>query len=217
MTESPPKMNRKDRLLALIGHLRDGELHLAAKMAHIFNVSQRTLYRDMDTLKQSGVPICGTRGTGYRLTAPVTLPPINLTMDELEVLHLGLAVMTEASDPALRQNARSLAEKIDEALPEDGISPTTSWGLAVFPFADSAVGVRHIPTLRLAIRSQQKLRICYRDLNKDQTDSIVHPLKLEYWGRVWTVTVWCETEKSPKSLRVDRIVKLTEIKEKFTF
>lgn len=206
---------RKDRLIALIGALRDGKRHRAEDLAHRLGVSPRTIYRDMETLVGSGVPVDGTRGIGYRMTAPVTLPPLNLTMAELEALHLGVAVMTEAADPGLKDAARSLAQKIDAALPEDRVAPSTAWGLAIFPFADTAAGVRHIPAIRQAIRARQKLRIRYFDNAGREADHVLRPLKLEYWGRVWTCTGWEESRKGFASFRVDQIAILTALSARF--
>lgn len=206
---------RKDRLIALIGALRDGKRHRAEDLAHRLGVSPRTIYRDMETLVGSGVPVDGTRGIGYRMTAPLTLPPLNLTMAELEALHLGVAVMTEAADPGLQDAARSLAQKIDAALPEDRVAPSTAWGLAIFPFADTAAGVRHIPAIRQAIRARQKLRIRYFDNAGREADHVLRPLKLEYWGRVWTCTGWEESRKEFASFRVDQIASLTTLSARF--
>ena len=73
------KMKRSDRLYALMQRLRDGQLHTAEAMAQDLAVSVRTIYRDMETLAESGVPVEGTRGYGYTVRAAVTLPPLNLT------------------------------------------------------------------------------------------------------------------------------------------
>ena len=67
-------MNRKDRLYALMQRLRDGQLHTAEAMAQDLGVSVRTIYRDMETLAASGVPVEGARGYGYTARASVTLP-----------------------------------------------------------------------------------------------------------------------------------------------
>lgn len=214
MTESPhlpPHARRKDRLLTLIAILQDGALHTAADLARRLHVSLRTIYRDMDTLAASGVPVRGARGTGYRITEPITLPPLNLTMKELEALHLGVAVMTEASDAGLRAAARALAEKLDAALPENRISPNTGWGLAVYPFADAAAGIRHMPAIRAAIRQRHKVRVRYRDTVGDSVTRTIRPLKLDYWGRVWTCTAWCETTRGFQMLRLDQINDLIEL------
>ncbi len=206
-----PKLRRKDRLIALIGIMRDARLHRGADLAQRLAVTPRTIYRDMETLARSGVPIKGARGVGYRMSAPITLPPINLTMAEMEALHLGLAVMTEADDPGLRAAARDLAHKIDQALPEDRVPASTGWGLAVFPFADTAAGIRHMPAMRDAIRTRKKLRLTYTESDGSLFASVVRPLKIDYWGRVWTCTVWCERSKALRNLRVDRIGELTEL------
>lgn len=202
-------------MITIIDRLRDGRVHRAEDLARDLGVSARTLYRDMQTLVRSGVPVAGARGVGYQMTAAITLPPMNLTMAELEALHLGLAVMTEADDPALQSAARSLAGKIDEALPEGRISSTTSWGLAVFPFADTASGIRYMPQVRSAIRSRKKLRLRYEELDGTVSETVVRPLKLDYWGRVWTCTVWCERSEALRTMRLDRISELTELSAAF--
>jgi len=210
MDDSPPtppraRLSRKDRLIRLIAILRDGALHKGPDLARALNVTPRTLYRDMTTLIRSGIPVTGTRGRGYQMREQIMLPPLNLFARELEALHLGLAVMTEAEDPALRDAARSLARKIDDALPEARVAASTGWGLAVHPFADTASGIRHIPALRRAIRHRQQLRLTCLDDAGRRTTRTVTPLQLDYWGRVWTCTIRQAALPDPQTLRVDRI------------
>ena len=111
-------MRRTDRLFAIIGILRDGRLHRAQDIATRLQVSVRTIYRDMDTLVASGVPVDGARGVGYRARDAITLPPLTLTAAELEALNLGLAIAAEVADPDLKSAAERLAGKIDAVLPE---------------------------------------------------------------------------------------------------
>jgi len=189
-------MRRADRLMNLIRLLRDGELHKAADLARATDVSLRTVYRDMETLAASGVPIEGERGTGYRVTAAITLPPLNLSMAELEALHVSLAAMKEAQDPDLAAAASSLAAKLDGVLPEVNAPKA----LAVYPFADAARGFQHLPKIRSAIRARQKL-----ELSTAGRDRTVRPLQLDYWGRLWTCVVWCDTTRKFDDLRIDQI------------
>ena len=202
-------MHRADRLSEILRLLRDGRLHRARDLAERLGVSLRTLYRDMDRLMASGAPVEGTRGAGYRMTAPVTLPPLNLTYDELEALHLGLAVLEESGEAELRNAARTLAAKIDAALPEDR-SRAAGWGFAAYPFADAAAGARHMPQIRAAIRASQKIRVT--EAGEDgPTRRTVRPLQLDYWGRVWTLTCWCETTGDFRVVRLDRIAELAPL------
>ena len=102
-------MRRSDRLIEMVQILRDGRVHLARDIAARLQVTPRTVYRDMEALMTSGVPVRGTKGLGYAMTAPVTLPPLNLTMTELEALHLGLAIVGEGGDDDRRAAAASLS------------------------------------------------------------------------------------------------------------
>ena len=94
-------MRRTDRLFDLIQILRDGKLHRASDMAAALEVSTRTIWRDMATLIASGLPVEGERGVGYILSAPITLPPVALTRDEMEALRLGVQLVASAADPSL--------------------------------------------------------------------------------------------------------------------
>lgn len=110
-------MSRNDRLFDLIQILRDGRLHRAADLAGRLGVSTRTIWRDMAVLAASGLPVEGERGVGYILRAPVTLPPLILTSDELAVLQHFLTTTSEAPDGTLARGAKSLAAKIAAVLP----------------------------------------------------------------------------------------------------
>ncbi len=193
-------MRRADRLMQLVQILRDGTLHRAGDLAAATDVSLRTIYRDMETLAASGVPIEGERGIGYRVTAAITLPPLNLTMTEVEALHLGLSAVGDSDDVELSTAARALSAKLDAVMPEDRSRAPTGYGFAVYPFADAARGFQHLPSMRQAIRTRQKL-----ELTLNGEERIVRPLQLDYWGRLWTCVVWCEKRKAFDELRVDQI------------
>lgn len=208
-------MRRTDRLFDLILLLRDGRLHRAEDLAEKLEVSVRTVYRDMDTLQQSGVPVAGERGLGYAMTAPITLPPLNLTMTELEALHLGMAIVSEAADDDLQAAAKTLSAKVDAVLPETKNTTPTGWGFAVYPFADAALGFQHMPTIRQAIRSRQKLDLNYFSPGGQKTERVIRPLQMEYWGRVWTMTCWCELRQDFRVFRIDRIRSLKILAELF--
>jgi predicted DNA-binding transcriptional regulator YafY len=208
-------MPRKDRLFELIQILRDGLLHRAEDLAARLNVSQRTIYRDMDRLIASGVPVQGARGVGYKITAQITLPPLNLTVDELEALHLGLAVANEVGDAELKAAAVRLSAKIDAVLPQGGRMPEGGWGFSVYPFADSSNAFHLMPVIRDAVRSRSKLSIRYESGGENKASVIVWPLNLEYWGNVWSCTTWCEHSQDFKVYRVDKIVRMKTLDEAF--
>ncbi len=208
-------MPRTDRLFDIINILRDGNLHRAQDIATRLSVSVRTIYRDMDTLVASGVPVQGARGVGYMATKAITLPPLTLTQAEVEALNLGMAIVAEATDPDLKSAALSLADKIDAALPTQAIARADAWKFATYPFANAARGLAHMATLRTAIKTRQKLRLSYRRTDNTLTQRTVRPLHMEYWGRVWTLTAWCESRANFRALRIDLIEQATPLPELF--
>ncbi|WP_428540453.1 helix-turn-helix transcriptional regulator [Profundibacter sp.] len=208
-------MRRKDRLFEMIQILRDGRLHRAQDMAERLDVSVRTIYRDMDKLIASGVPVEGERGLGYSMTAPITLPPLNLTMTELEAFHLGMDVVAKSTDKELAEAAKSLIAKVDIVLPEDRDAPALGWGFATNPLEDAAKGFKYMPTLRAAIRMRHKVQLGYRNEAGEMIERVVRPLQLEYWGRVWTVIAWCEMREDFRVLRVDRMSDVSVLPSQF--
>jgi predicted DNA-binding transcriptional regulator YafY len=191
-------MSRKDRLYTLAQKMRDGELRTAEALAQDLGVSVRTIYRDMQTLAASGIPVEGARGHGYTVQDTITLPQLNITDDELEALHLALAILGQ-SDMDQAAGAQSLARKIDALLPEDAGPTPAPFGLATGAYADSARGFAFMPAIRAAIRARQKLRITLSEQTHD-----LRPLAIDYFGRVWTCVGWSETANDFLSFRIDR-------------
>lgn len=207
-------MRRTDRLFELIQLLRDGRLHTARDMADRLEVSTRTLWRDMATLIASGLPVEGERGVGYILREPITLPPLTLTEEETEALSLAVRLLTDGVDPSLAAAARSLAAKIMAALPASrrAQADLPVW---VYPGAEALAAARHLPDLRRAIRLSERIVIDYADAAGGGSRRSVRPLQLEFWGRVWTLTGWCEAKDDFRSFRVDRIKTLACTGESF--
>lgn len=208
-------MRRADRLAELVEIVRDGRLHTARDLAAALGVSERTIYRDMDTLVASGVPIEGERGMGYLMRAPVFLPPLALSLPELEALSLGMAIVREAADPELQAAAGSLLGKVEGHAALRRRSPR-KWGFGVYAFETARAGFMHMPLIRRAIREGLILKIAYRSVADQTSQRHIRPLQTEYWGRVWTCSAWCELRAGFRAFRIDRIEHCAETGRHFT-
>jgi predicted DNA-binding transcriptional regulator YafY len=111
-------MRRADRLFRIIQILRRGNVTTAMQLASELEVSVRTVYRDMQDLMASNVPIEGEAGTGYVLADEYDLPPLMFSRDEVEALTLGARMVTCWGDKHLAQAARDILSKVDAVLPE---------------------------------------------------------------------------------------------------
>jgi predicted DNA-binding transcriptional regulator YafY len=113
-------MKRDARLYDIVQVLRDGRLHTAAELAGRLGVSTRTIWRDMEMLAATGLPVEGERGLGYILRSPLMLPPTMLTAEELEALVEGLRHVGQEGNPRAKA-AKSLLYKVATLLPQSGI------------------------------------------------------------------------------------------------
>jgi predicted DNA-binding transcriptional regulator YafY len=205
-------MRRTDRLFDLIQILRDGRLHRASEISERLGVSVRTIWRDMNTLMASGLPVEGERGVGYILRAPITLPPMILNAVELEALRLGLRLATEAPDTALARAARALAKRVAAVTPAPSKDPDD---LFAFPGKTDNRAPKHLPPLRRAIKAGERLTITYIDPQGHESHRDIRPLALEKHARVSTLAAWCEARGDFRSFRVDRIVAVSPTGEAF--
>jgi len=197
-------MRRTDRLFEIIQSFRGGRLVRGKALAEKLGVSLRTIYRDIDTLMASGIPIKGERGVGYMLDGPIFLPPLALDKGELEALHLGMEMVSQLPDSTLNQNAARLLEKVNAGLPRHLKGRVHLQNMSVFLKAATPSPER-LAQVRKAIAQQNTLEITYIAASGAVSQRVIRPLQAEYWGRVWTCTAWCELRDGFRSFRLDRM------------
>lgn len=110
-------VRRADRLFRIIQILRRRRVTTARRLAEELEVSARTVYRDVQDLVASGVPIEGEAGVGYVLRRGYDLPPLMFTEDEIEALVLGARIVGSWADAALARAAGDVLVKVDAVLP----------------------------------------------------------------------------------------------------
>lgn len=110
---------RADRLFQIVQILRGRRLTTAGLLAERLGVSERTIYRDIRDLSLSGVPVEGEAGSGYRLLAGYSLPPLMLTTQESEALVAAIRLLQTWGGESLSQALESAREKMLAILPEE--------------------------------------------------------------------------------------------------
>lgn len=208
-------MRRADRLFRIVQTLRSDRWLTARRLADELEVSERTIYRDIQDLSLSGIPIVAEAGLGYRLMEGFRLPPLMFDETELEALLLGIRMVGVWSDPDLAQAADSAATKIDAVLPERLRPELERNALLVPPFGPEPEVIDALHLLRGAVRAQAKVHFHYRRADGEASTRTVQPLGLAYWGRTWTLVGWCELRDDFRHFRLDRISHLLESGEGF--
>jgi predicted DNA-binding transcriptional regulator YafY len=208
-------MRRADRLFQIVQMLRRRKVVTAQRMADELQVSERTIYRDIQDLVLSGVPIDGEAGVGYLLRSEYDLPPLMFNADELQALVLGARMVKGWADPALHRAAGSALDKIEHVLP-DHLKPTMETQALLVPdFHISPVIAENMAPLREAIEAEQKVVIDYTKPDETQSHRTVRPLTLVFWGSKWTLGAWCELREDFRTFRIDRMKAIDVTDESF--
>ena len=202
-------------MFQIVQLLRGRRVTTAAQLAEKLGISQRTLYRDIQDLSLSGVPILGEAGVGYRMGSGFEMPPIMFTFDEVEALVAGIRVMESWGGPELGASARSALEKIAHALPESRRREIETAHLYAPGFHVPAATYAFLDPTRKAIADCERLKVSYRDEKGVASERTVQPLGLYFWGSQWTLVAWCEVRVAFRTFRLDRIAALAGTGEHF--
>lgn len=207
-------MRRADKLFQLTNLIRAKQPITAIRIAEELGVSVRTVYRYIDDLSVSGIPIYGTTGLGYQLHKNFELPPLNLSEAELDALILGVRMVSSWTSDELSGAAQALAQKIEVALPRQ---LTEEYKNVVFApnLKPKKEDREHWALLHTAIKRQNIISFEYHALDDCRSSREVYPLGLAYWGGKWTLGSWCTLKKNFRTFRVDRMIKLRALKENF--
>jgi predicted DNA-binding transcriptional regulator YafY len=200
-------MRKADRLFQLVNLIRSHQPITAGQLAERIGVSVRTIYRYIDDLSVSGIPIYGEPGVGYALDEDFELPPLTLTNDEIAALMLGVEILSRSTGNDLAAAAKTLLSKIGAVLPPHSFDPTRTPVRALGDILNDQ-SLRDWNDLYRAIQQQQAVTIVYLSLNEQLSQRIVFPLGLFYWGGKWTVGTWCLLRNAYRDFRVDRIQNL---------
>ncbi|MEY9861076.1 putative DNA-binding transcriptional regulator YafY [Catenulispora sp. GAS73] len=201
-------MNRTDRLYALVEDLRavaPGR-RTAREMAERYEVSLRTIERDISALQQSGVPIYADvgRSGGYTIDKRMSLPPLNFSPTEAVAVAVALGRMHGTPFAAAGSTALG---KILAAMSDDSAGAARAFGEKVRlleaeeqpeppPFAE---------LVRTAIMQQRVLAISYTDHSGTLTNRAVEPMKLLWADEGWYLVGWCRLRQEARTFRLDRI------------
>ena len=220
-------MNRTDRLLAIILELQRHGQRRAEDLAATFATSKRTIYRDIEALSESGVPIAAMTGQGYTLMEGYFLPPLMFTADEATMLLLGADLMAQNFDAHYRAVAQSAAAKIDGALPERRRAEVRYLQSSLFFHQHSSVTnpqvAQCLQQLRRAVIERRRVQFQYyarwsaTEQAKQPSSELrtVDPYGLAFIDGVWYLVAFDHARSARRNFRLDRLEKLALQRQTF--
>jgi predicted DNA-binding transcriptional regulator YafY len=218
-------MNRTDRLLAIVLELQRKGQQRAEDLAASFEVSVRTIYRDVQALLEIGIPIISMTGNGYTLDEGYFLPPLRFSPDEAFMLILGSDVMTQHFDAQYRLAAQSARQKIETILSDkvrhllDDLQE--SIGFIKANPDDNPAEMQYLPLLRRAIIERRTVRLHYRTHFEGSEPNHLLPRDIEPYGvkrhgEAWYLIGFCLASRGVRNFRLSRIQQLSVLTKTFT-
>ncbi|WP_392553383.1 YafY family protein [Orbus wheelerorum] len=208
-------MRRADRLFQIIQFLRTRRLTTAKWLAERLEVSERTIYRDIQDLLCAGVPINAEAGMGYILHKDYNLPPLMFDLDELTSLVIG-AKMASSLGGKVKQGADKALSKLYSALPKKQQKEIDSIKIYAPNLKQVNYGAM-IDILNQAIYQKRMVTIDYQKPQDDKSlTRNVYPLGIFFWHDKWTMVGWCSKRNDFRHFRLDRILTYQITEQLFT-
>jgi len=210
-------MNRTDRLMGILLELQARGTRRAEDLAATFEVSVRTIYRDVEALCETGVPVVATPGTGYRLMDGYFLPPVSFTADEAALLLLGGELVCERVDPELRRAAEDALRKLVSVLPAERRADMEQRRRGLAFAGQGAPGDdERLIRARRAIEDRRVVRLLYHAFRRPEAEPRdVEPTRLVYLRDAWYLAGYCRLRHGARIFRLDRIDHLEILGERF--
>ena len=204
-------MSKSERLLHLITLLRSRRTATTAQtLAEKLQVSERTVYRDIQSLIAAGAMIEGEAGIGYLLRSESSLSPLMFTEKEVEALMLGIRLVQGWSDDEIVGHSNTAMQKIRSVLPQALLHKLEDKNTKyLVPPIYREERSKFSELIRQGIDQLKGLNLSYEDEKKQKTQRLVFPLGLVFWGSTWTLIAWCTKRDDYRMFRLDRIVKAT--------
>jgi predicted DNA-binding transcriptional regulator YafY len=206
-------MNRIDRLTAILIHLQTKRVVKAEEIAERFEMSLRTVYRDVKALMEAGVPIGSEAGKGYFIVDGYHLPPVMFTQDEASAMLLAGKLVEKMTDKSIKVAFESALLKIKAVLSDSGKDRLEDLYSHIevmrSPREEYQFPNHFLTDIQRAVVEKDVMHLEYFSNNDELTHRDVEPIGLFHYGAAWHLIGWCRLRNGYRDFRADRIKNLT--------
>jgi predicted DNA-binding transcriptional regulator YafY len=209
---------RLSRLTAILTQLQTKRIVTSTTLAAKFNVSVRTIYRDIRALEQAGVPIITEEGKGYSLMDGYKIPPVMFSESQANALILAEQLVLKNKDSSLIKDYAEAIDKIKAVLKQTEKDKANLLSLRTkFAKLDNyEIKSNILSTLQIAITNFYLVNFEYKNAENNESKRTVEPFALLNISEGWLLVAYCRLRKEFRYFRLDRIQKLQVQQEIFT-
>jgi predicted DNA-binding transcriptional regulator YafY len=207
-------MNRIDRLSAILIQLQSKRVVKAQEIAERFEISLRTVYRDVRALEEAGVPVVGEAGLGYWLMEGYRLPPVMFTKEEATAFLMAEKLITKLTDNTTYQHFKSAMYKVKAVLKttEKDFLEDIEERIEIIGHPSIVHSKLHNDILQVVLKSISEKRVLnlqYFSRNEEQqTERLIEPIGICHISNHWHLIAFCQLRNDYRDFRIDRITDL---------
>ena len=214
MAKDKPRLTR---LTAIITQLQSKRIVTAKEIAEKYHVSIRTIYRDIRTLEESGIPIVTVEGKGYSMMDGYRIPPVMFTQEEAYALITAEQLIKKNKDQSLTEQYESAITKIKSVLKytqKEKIELLTD-RLQIRNNHENEKTSNYLIELQSTISNCQLVKIDYLSLENNKTQREIEPFALYTTQENWVLIAFCKLKNEFRAFRLDCIEKLEILEQHF--
>lgn len=212
-------MNRIDRLTAILIQLQTKRIVKAEEIAERFEISLRTVYRDVKALMEAGVPIGSEAGKGYFIVDGYHLPPVMFSQQEASAMLTAGKLVEKMTDESIRKAYESALLKIKSVLNESekDLLENLQSSIAVFRNSRQAEepSSQYMSEVQRAIAQRCVMVMHYESVSLERSQREVEPIGIVYYSGHWHMIAWCRLRNGYRDFRIDLIQSLKDKGERF--
>lgn len=204
-------MNRFDRITAILIQLQTKKVVKAQDLADRFGTSLRTIYRDIRTLEEAGVPLYGEAGIGYSIVDGYRLPPVMFTQEEAIAFVTAEKLMGKFTDSALNTNFSSAMYKIKAVLrgtEKDLVENLEEQILVIERPKNSTPSANILDVLLKSIAEKKVVKMIYKAFGNDNSERHIEPIGVFHEHENWYTIGFCHLRQEYRQFRLDRVVEI---------
>jgi len=208
-------MKRLDRLTALISHLQSRRFTAVDHLIERFEVSERTIYRDLKSLEEAGIPIGYEKDRGYYILDSYFLPPVAFTVEEAEAIVLVEQLAKKYTDSETLSHFSSALEKIRNKLKNYQLDEMENLQSKVQVYINPDFEQKFLPLARQACSNRLVLKLVYHDFNGKETVRLIEPIGITFYSQSWHLIAFCRLRNDYRDFSLLRVQSLTKTGETF--
>ncbi len=211
-------MSQLPRLISILTLLKSKRLITGTEMAEKFDVSLRTIYRDIRKLEEAGVPIITEEGRGYSIMDGYTVSPVQFQQEEVNALITAEKIIAKTENKSLIKNYENALLKIKSTFQSNmqTKSELLDAKMLVLSSSKKTNESNSLSSVQLAMTNFYTLSIKYQKVHTGEvSEREIEPAAIYSYDEVWIVIAWCHLRNDYRSFRLDKILELKVLNKKF--